>query len=99
VDFRTGRVVASYGSGGRWNRWLYHGLHSFDLPWLYQYRPAWDVAVLFLMLGGTGLCVTSVVIAWRRLRRKAAMRSARNAYSAAARNQAEESSPAVRTGR
>lgn len=99
VDLRTARVVQSYGSGGRWNRWLYHGLHSFDLPWLYRHRPVWDVTVLFLMLGGTGLCVTSVVIAWRRLRRKVAMRLARSAYAAASRDQAEESSRAVRAGR
>ena len=97
VDLRTGRLAQSYGTGGRWNRWLYHGLHSFDLPWLYRYRPAWDVTVLFLMLGGTGLCVTSVVIAWRRLRRKVAMASARSAYSGASRGEKELSPPAVRT--
>ena len=99
VDLRTGRVAQSYGTGGRWNRWLYHGLHSFDLPWLYRYRPAWDLAVLIPMLGGTGLCVTSVIIAWRRLRRKVAMRSARSAYAAALREEKELSSPAVRAGR
>ncbi len=99
VDLRTARVAQSYGTGGRWNRWLYHGLHSFDLPWLYRYRPAWDLAVLIPMLGGTGLCVTSVIIAWRRLRRKVAMRSARSAYAAALRDEKELSSPAVRAGR
>lgn len=77
VDLRTGRIVKSYGEGLRWHRWLYNGLHSFDVPWLYRYRPAWDVVVLLLMLGGTALCVTSVIIGWRRLRRKVAMRSAR----------------------
>jgi hypothetical protein len=64
--------VEGYVTGSRWSRWLYHGLHSFDLPWLYRHRPAWDIAVLTLMLGGTSLCVTSLVIAWRRLRRKLA---------------------------
>lgn len=71
VDPKTARVVQSYGSGSRWNRWLYHGLHSFDLPLLYKYRPAWDVLVLALMLGGSWLCVTSLVIGWQRIRRKA----------------------------
>jgi hypothetical protein len=70
VDLRTARIVQSYATGTRWNRWLYHGLHSFDLPFLYRYRPAWDITVLSLMLGGTALCVTSVIIGWRRLRRK-----------------------------
>jgi hypothetical protein len=47
------------------SRWLYHGLHSLDLPWLYNYRPAWDIVVIAFMLGGTALCVTSLVLAWR----------------------------------
>ncbi len=55
IDPRTARITGSY-SSGRWpERWLYHGLHSINLPWLYNHRPAWDVAVLFLMLGGTSL--------------------------------------------
>lgn len=65
IDPRNARVVGSY-SSGRWpERWLYHGLHSINLPFLYNYRPAWDIAVLFLMLGGTSLSLTSLVIAWR----------------------------------
>jgi hypothetical protein len=71
VDLKTAQVVESYDARSRWNRWLYHGLHSMDLPWLYRNRPAWDLTVLALMLGGNALCVTSVVIGWRRLRRKA----------------------------
>jgi hypothetical protein len=74
IDPRTARIVLNYSTPSRWNRWLYHGLHSMDLPWLYRYRPAWDVTVLTLMLGGTGLCVTAVVIGWRRLRMKVAGR-------------------------
>ena len=72
IDPRTARVVGSY-SAGRWpERWLYHGLHSINLPWLYNHRPAWDITVLFLMLGGTSLAITSLVIAWRFLSLKAA---------------------------
>ena len=70
IDPRTGSVVQSYGVRSRWNRWLYHGFHSIDLPWLYAHRPAWDVVVLALMLGGTALSVTSLVIAWKVARRK-----------------------------
>ena len=70
IDLRTGRVVESYVKLSRWNRWLYHGLHSLDLPWLYRHRPVWDILVLNLMLGGTALSITSVIIGWRRLRRK-----------------------------
>jgi hypothetical protein len=70
VDLKTAQVVESYDARSRVNRWLYHGLHSIDLPWLYRNRPAWDLAVLTLMLGGGALSVTSVVIGWRRLRKK-----------------------------
>ena len=50
-------------------RWLYHGLHSLDFPWLYNYRPLWDIVVIVFMVGGTALCVTSLVLAWRVLGR------------------------------
>jgi hypothetical protein len=47
-------------------------LHSLDFPWLYKYRPLWDIVVILLMLGGTALCVTSLVLTWRVLVRKLA---------------------------
>lgn len=73
VDLRTAQVVESYDGRSRLNRWLYHGLHSMDLPWLYRNRPAWDITVLTLMIGGNALCITSLVIGWRRVRKKIRM--------------------------
>src|ERR1700681_2215045 len=70
VDLKTAQVVESYDARSRVNRWLSHGLHSIDLPWLYRNRPAWDIAVLTLMLGRVALSVPSVVIGWRRVRKK-----------------------------
>jgi uncharacterized membrane protein len=70
VDPTTARIVQSYNSNSRWNRWLYHGLHSIDLPWLYKHRPAWDLVMLTLLMGGASLCVTSLLLAWQVLRRK-----------------------------
>ena len=70
VDLNTARLVAAYSTVSRWNRWLYHGFHSLDFPWLYRYRPAWDVVVMTLLLAGLGLSVTAVVIAWQVLRGK-----------------------------
>jgi hypothetical protein len=52
------------------DRWVYHGLHSMNLPWLYNNRPAWDIVVLTLMLGGAALSVTSVVIGAQFIKRK-----------------------------
>jgi hypothetical protein len=70
VDPKTALVVQRYDSISRPNRWLYHGLHSMDIPWLYAHRPAWDIAVLLLMLGGTALSVTSLILATQVVERK-----------------------------
>ena len=53
----------------RINRWLYHGLHSLDFPWLYYRRPLWDIVVIALSIGGCLVSVTSSPAAFRRLRR------------------------------
>ena len=55
----------------RLNRWLYHGLHSLDVPFLYYRRPLWDAVVIVLSLGGFVLTLTTLVPAVRRLRRHA----------------------------
>lgn len=80
IDPNTARVVGRYANTtqGWVNRWLYHGLHSLDLPWLYNHRPAWDIVVLSLMLGCTWLCWTSIVLSWRVLKRKFAHRRVPN---------------------
>ena len=70
IDPKTSRVVSTYSSQNWMSRWLYHGLHSLDFPWLYNYRPLWDIVVITFMVGGTALCVTSLVLAWRVLGRK-----------------------------
>jgi hypothetical protein len=69
VDPKTATVVGTYNARNWVNRWLYNGLHSLDFPWLYNYRPLWDIVVISLMLGGTALCVTSLVLTWRVLAR------------------------------
>jgi hypothetical protein len=68
IDLSDGRVARSYSRWERLDRWLYQGLHDFDLPWLYRYRPLWDVLVIFGLAGGAWLSTTSVIIAWRRIR-------------------------------
>lgn len=69
VDPKTARIVQGYNSHSRWNRWLYHGLHSLNLPYLYEHRPVWDLLMLTLLLGGILLSVTALILAWRVLRR------------------------------
>jgi hypothetical protein len=65
IDPRTAQVVGSYSSGDWVQRWLYHGLHSLDFPGLYDRRPLWDIVVIGFMLGGAGLSITSLLLAWR----------------------------------
>ena len=65
IDPRTGRLAGVYSDRNWVTRWLYHGLHSLDFPWLYAHRPLWDIVVIGFMLGGTGLGVTSLILTWR----------------------------------
>jgi len=70
LDPKSARVVGGYSASNFLDRWLYHGLHSMNFPWLYNYRPAWDVVVIAFMIGGTALSITSLVLAWQVLGRK-----------------------------
>jgi hypothetical protein len=69
VDPGSARVVATYSSRNWVNRWLYTALHSLDFPFLYNHRPLWDIVVIVFMVGGTALCVTSLILAWRTIGR------------------------------
>ena len=75
IDPRTARIVGAYSSRDWVSRWLYHGLHSLDFPWLYRRRPLWDVVMILLMLGGMALSVTSAILAWRTVGRTLAWRT------------------------
>jgi hypothetical protein len=71
LDPQHGLVSLRYERRSRINRWLYHGLHSLDFPFLYDRRPLWDIVVILLSIGGLALTATTVVAAWHRLRRHA----------------------------
>ena len=69
LDPGNGLIALRHTTRSRWNRWLYNGLHSLDFPFLYDRRPAWDLVVIVLSLGGIVLTVTTMLPAWRRVRR------------------------------
>ena len=71
LDPRRGAIVRKEERLSRVNRWIYHGLHSLDFPFLYYRRPFWDIVVIVLSVGGIVLSATTMVAAWRRLRRHA----------------------------
>jgi hypothetical protein len=69
VDPERGVVLRKEERLTRLNRWLYHGLHSLDFPFLYYRRPLWDIVVIGLSIGGLLLTIASAMPVWRRLRR------------------------------
>lgn len=79
LDPRHGLIAYRQERLSRLNRWLYHGLHDLDFPFMYYRRPLWDIVVILLSLGGIALSLTTMVAAWARLRRHA--RRVRNAFA------------------
>ncbi len=71
VDPARGAIVQRTDDTRRLRRWLYQGLHSLDFPALYYQRPLWDIVVIGLSIGGLALSATTLLPAWRRLRRNA----------------------------
>ena len=75
VDPVDGRLLARLDASRRVYRWVFSAVHRWDLPGLYQ-RPIWDLWQLTWIGWGLALGLTSVVLAWRWLRRKAMIFSA-----------------------
>jgi hypothetical protein len=63
----------------RANRWLYYGLHVMDWPGLYNRRPLWDIVTIALLTGLAAMSVTTLLPAFRRLKRHA-FRGSRRAF-------------------
>lgn len=70
IDPATGQVFGSMTTSDRVERWAFNFLHDFDLPVLLHTRPSWDILIWVLSIGGLVISVSSVVIGWRRLKRK-----------------------------
>jgi hypothetical protein len=69
LDPRRGAIVRKEERLTRVNRWLYHGLHSLDFPFLYYRRPLWDIVVIVLSLGGIVLSATTLAPGFHRVKR------------------------------
>jgi hypothetical protein len=69
LDPGRGSIVRKEERLTRVNRWLYHGLHSLDFPFLYNRRPLWDLVVIGLSGGGLVVSAAPMAAAARRLRR------------------------------
>ena len=55
----------------RANRWLYYGLHVMDWPGIFNRRPLWDILTIALLAGLAAVSITTLLPAFRRLKRHA----------------------------
>jgi hypothetical protein len=69
IDPRLGQVVASFTRRERLQRWIYHGLHSFDFNFWYYNGPVWRTVMVALNAGGVALSLIGVLIATKRIKR------------------------------
>lgn len=69
VDAASGAILTVEDRGRRLYRWLYHGLHSWDFPWLVERRPLWDALMLSLLALGFAFSLTGAYLGARRLLR------------------------------
>jgi hypothetical protein len=70
LDLATGDPLLTMGRRERVGRWLFHFLHSLDLPAMLRQVTARLAVLLLLSLAGAALCATATVIGYRRLRMK-----------------------------
>lgn len=68
LDPYTGDIVLSTDTSKREGRWWFNLLHSWDLPGMLDWPLTRLFVLIALSLGGLGICLTSCVIAWKRLR-------------------------------
>lgn len=67
IDPHTGTILRRYDTYGRVMRWVINGLHTLDFPFLMFNRPAWDLTIILLSLGGIALSGSGLWMGWRRL--------------------------------
>lgn len=70
LDGTSGRLLSKVDSSLRWYRWLHLGLHRLDFTATLRSRPVWDILMLVLMAGVTGVCVTGTYMGIRYLGRR-----------------------------
>lgn len=66
-DALSGELRQKFDSNGRWNRWLFLGLHRGDFTAMLRSRPLWDLVMLPLMIGVTVGAISGVWLGYRRL--------------------------------
>jgi uncharacterized iron-regulated membrane protein len=67
LDPTTGALLAGLDTNRRWRRWLFSAIHRLDFAAWVRVRPAWDMILIALMLGGSAVSATGVYLAVRRV--------------------------------
>jgi hypothetical protein len=70
IGLRSGELLRRYQRSGRWERWLFHGVHSWDFAPLYRHRALWRATLLLLLGGGAALAASGVWMLLVRLGRR-----------------------------
>jgi uncharacterized iron-regulated membrane protein len=68
IDPASGALVQRADSKRRWHRWLFAAIHRLDFAAWIRVRPAWDIVLIGLMIGGIAVSATGVYLAIRRIR-------------------------------
>ena len=68
IDPASGALWQRADSNRRWHRWLFGAIHRLDFASWIRARPAWDIILITLMLGGFAVSATGVYLALRRVR-------------------------------
>ena len=63
----SGRLLGRIDSAGRWQRWLFDGLHTLDFSAMLRGSMTWSALVLLLLAGRAALSATGTYLAVRRV--------------------------------
>jgi len=72
IDPTSGRLLLKVDAAQRGYRWLFEGLHRLDFAAPMRVRPLWDVLMIVLLAGVTGVSATGTWMGIRYLRRRKA---------------------------
>jgi uncharacterized iron-regulated membrane protein len=68
LDPTSGALLQRADANRRWHRWLFDAIHRLDFAAWIRVRPAWDIILIGLMIGGIAVSATGVYLAIRRVR-------------------------------
>lgn len=69
--------VRYYNDNIKWSRWLYGGLHSFNIPWLVKNPWIWNLIMYTLLAGGIAVSITGIWLSTCYFKRKIQYRKGR----------------------